>query len=306
MLRREHFAVLLLCSSPLASSSQPLLSSRRPARRDRHIGQRDHAQLLLRLHGGAASTPGTAAAEQSAAERLSTVLGYLMAAGSCALYSPIIIRMLSTGATGGLSLATWTLFLVGSLCSLVFPLRMHFPLTSFSEYIALTVQSAVVLGLIVAIDGSGALPLPVLCALVAASFAVFAWLTLGEAPAWTARAAQTAATAITTISLLPQVSRNFRFRTRGFRVQKRGPRRPRATCATRIGEGRACAAHVPSARVLRNGGWSPISALLSCGGNLIRIFTTLTVTKSRLLLVSFGIGTALNTVLLTQTLLFAA
>ena len=46
--------------------------------------------------------------------------------------------------------------------------------------------------------------------------------------------------------------------------------------------------------------------MLSCGGNLIRIFTTLTVTKSRLLLVSFGIGTALNTVLLTQTLLFAA
>ena len=47
---------------------------------------------------------------------------------------------------------------------------------------------------------------------------------------------------------------------------------------------------MPSARVLRSGGWSPISALLSCGGNLIRIFTTLTVTKSRLLLVSFGIG----------------
>ena len=49
-------------------------------------------------------------------------------------------------------------------------------------------------------------------------------------------------------------------------------------------------------------GWSMYSALLSTMGNAIRVFTTLQVTKDKLVLVGFMGGMTLNLILLTQTL----
>ena len=57
----------------------------------------------------------------------------------------------------------------------------------------------------------------------------------------------------------------------------------------------------------RSGGqWSAITAGLSVGGNAIRAFTTLTLTKDTLLLCGFLLGLALNATLLGQILLYAS
>ena len=198
---------------------------------------------------------------------VSTGLGYLITAGSLILYSPIIHRILSTGETGGLSLATWCLFFLGSAAAMVYPLRMRFPRTSFGEYIALAAQSLFITCLIIRLDGSGGVPLGLVGLALATVAATFSWL-VTSAPMWTAGAAQTVATTLTTVSLLPQVLSNFKAHT--------------------------------------SGGWSPISAFLSTGGNAVRIFTTLTVTKDPLLLISFMIGTTLNSILFFQTMAFPA
>ena len=203
----------------------------------------------------------------SLAMLVSTGVGYLMTAGSLILYSPIIYRILSTGETGGLSLATWCLFFLGSAAALVYPLRMRFPPTSFSEYGALTAQSLFISGLIIRLEGSGGVPIAVVGMALAAVGALFGWL-ITSAPMWTSKVAQTVATTLTTFSLLPQVSSNFRAHT--------------------------------------SGGWSPISAFLSTGGNALRIFTTLTVTKDPLLLTSFLVGTTLNSILFFQTVTYPA
>lgn len=189
-----------------------------------------------------------------------------MTAGSLGLYLPMILSILSTHSTGGLSLATWSLFLLGSSASLVYPLRMGFPLTSFAEYIALAAQSALILSLILAIDDASGFSLPAIGTALAALVALFTWL-VTAAPLWTAGVAEKCAMACTTLSLMPQIVWNFQTRS--------------------------------------GGGWSPISAFLSASGNAIRIYTTTTVTKDRLILIRFCIGLLLNTILLAQTLVFS-
>ncbi|KAH8086716.1 hypothetical protein JL720_7159 [Aureococcus anophagefferens] len=76
------------------------------------------------------------------------------------------------------------------------------------------------------------------------------------------------ATALMTVSLLPQIVLNFQRRS--------------------------------------GGQWSAITAGLSVGGNAIRAFTTLTLTKDALLLCGFLLGLALNATLLGQILLYAS
>ncbi|KAH8052431.1 hypothetical protein JL721_10906 [Aureococcus anophagefferens] len=75
------------------------------------------------------------------------------------------------------------------------------------------------------------------------------------------------ATALMTVSLLPQIVLNFQRRS--------------------------------------GGQWSAITAGLSVGGNAIRAFTTLTLTKDTLLLCGFLLGLALNATLLGQIALYA-
>ena len=81
-------------------------------------------------------------------------------------------------------------------------------------------------------------------------------------------ALQAGATALMTVSLLPQIVLNFQRRS--------------------------------------GGQWSAITAGLSVGGNAIRAFTTLTLTKDTLLLCGFLLGLALNATLLGQILLYAS
>ena len=78
---------------------------------------------------------------------------------------------------------------------------------------------------------------------------------------------QLTATVVTSFALMPQIVRNFRAKSRG--------------------------------------GWSPVSAGLSTVGIAIRVFTTVTLAGSNpLLLVQFLLGTALNGILMVQSLIW--
>jgi len=86
------------------------------------------------------------------------------------------------------------------------------------------------------------------------------------APMWMLAAVQASASFVMIAALIPQIVKNF--------------------------------AHASG------GGWSPASALMSTAGNLIRIFTTITLTRDRVLLTQFLSGFLLNGLLLITTLIF--
>ena len=54
------------------------------------------------------------------------------------------------------------------------------------------------------------------------------------------------------------------------------------------------------------GQWSAVTAALSVAGNAIRVFTTLRLTKDRLLFLGFALGFALNATLLGQILIWGS
>ena len=57
--------------------------------------------------------------------------------GSIVVYSPILVRVVSSGKADGLSVHTWLLSSIGFLAALVYPIRQHFPLSTYSEYACL-------------------------------------------------------------------------------------------------------------------------------------------------------------------------
>ena len=52
--------------------------------------------------------------------------------------------------------------------------------------------------------------------------------------------------------------------------------------------------------------WSPITAFMSMGGNLIRIFTTIQLTKDPLVLSGYCLGFATNFILFSQVLFYGS
>lgn len=200
----------------------------------------------------------------AASEGLARGLGWAISGASMSLYLPIAAGIVRTGSADGLSVTTWALNVLGFAAAIVYPLRKDFPLSSFFDTICLEAQSVLVLALIVANMRERSRTLALVAAL-AIGGAAFAGV-VAFAPAWSLVVIQAAATASMTIALLPQIGKNFRRKS--------------------------------------SGGWSRTSALLSTVGNAIRVFTTLTLTGDRLLLVGFGCGLLLNGVLLAQTLVW--
>jgi mannose-P-dolichol utilization defect protein 1 len=199
-----------------------------------------------------------------ASEVLARGLGWAISGASMSLYLPIAANIVRTRSAAGLSIATWALNTLGFFAALVYPLRRGFPLSSFFDTVCLTVQSVLVLALIVLYRGSRAEGVALVAGLGACGLAFAATLTL--APAWSLVMVQAAATVSMTVALLPQILKNAVRRS--------------------------------------SGGWSRSSAALSTVGNGIRVFTTITLTGDRLLLAGFTAGLLLNGILLTQTLLW--
>ena len=67
-----------------------------------------------------------------------------ISAGSALLYSPILYDVLRKKSAMGLSPVTWVLQTVGSAGMVVYPLKSKYPLSTYFEFITLSVQSAAI------------------------------------------------------------------------------------------------------------------------------------------------------------------
>jgi len=139
-------------------------------------------------------------------EALAGALGYVVGAGSLALYTPIVLRVLRSGDASGLTLSTWWLKLTSYTCSDVYSFANGYPITTYLETLVITAEAALVLAVVGAyqrkIDAAFALSA---VALVAACV----WA-LTEAPPAAIDLAQASATVLNTGALLPQLAQNGR------------------------------------------------------------------------------------------------
>ena len=217
------------------------------------------------LRGGVEAEAATTVLLGLTQQQIASVFGWCISAGSALLYSPILYDVLRKKSAMGLSPVTWVLQTVGSAGMVVYPLKSKYPLSTYFEFITLSVQSAAIFVALAAygdvLTASQALQL------LAAVAGMVAYLVVA-APMKLVKSVQAASIAIMTVSLLPQVARNFKEKS--------------------------------------TGGWSPLSAFFATLGNAIRIFTTLSLTQDNLILAGFFVGTALNGLLLASTLAFPA
>ena len=147
-------------------------------------------------------------------ETVATALGYLVGAGSLALYTPIVWRVSRQGDASGLTLSTWWLKLASYSCSDVYSIAQGYPISTYVETLVITLEAAVVLGLV----GFYQQKLDAAFALGATALAA-AWVwALADAPPQAIALAQASATALNTGAVLPQLAQNARRREAGGRT----------------------------------------------------------------------------------------
>ena len=224
---------------------------------------------LLALRGGSSgsvalltasvlgSTPTEAVA--SPAALAAKILGYVITLGSLLLYSPMILQVLRSRSGAGLSATSWAMSAMGFGGALAYQVSRGYPVSTYGELIALTVQSIAIINLILCFD-SHIHPSKLAAGTIA--YGVFLYSLVTKAPKALLTVLQAVAGSMLALAIIPQLALNFRSRT--------------------------C-------------GWSRVSALLSTGGNAIRVFTTLQLTKDKLVLAGYLAGLSLNLILLTQT-----
>ena len=205
---------------------------------------------------------------EAALKSIATGLGYTIGAASILLYSPIAIRVLRTKSAEGLTISTWWLKLSSYTCTDVYNLRNGFPISAFSESLVITVEAAVVLGLVAFYQGR-TVQTCVLAVIyfIVTSWALFAPSSLGPTDEMIAFA-QEFSIVLNVVALLPQLKQNFEQKS--------------------------------------SGGYSPITASLASVGCTIRLFTTLELANGDpLLLANYGVALALNLSLLLQIIYYA-
>ena len=84
------------------------------------------------------------------AEAIAGALGYVVGAGSLALYTPILLRVGRSGDASGLTLSTWWLKLASYTCSDVYSFANGYPLSTYLETLIITVEAALVLAVVAA------------------------------------------------------------------------------------------------------------------------------------------------------------
>ena len=153
----------------------------------------------LVLRGGSAAAGNTAVGAR--------LVGWALTAAAVTLYVPMIAELVKNKkAPESMSATTWSLQLTGFALTVVFHVRMGFPLSTYADFAALGVQSLVilVLSMVYRKKASPLAALPVV-ALTAALLAPLKGL----------KALQAASAVVTTWALLPQIVSNFRSRSRG-------------------------------------------------------------------------------------------
>ena len=75
-------------------------------------------------------------------------LGYVMGFGAVVVYFPIVIKLLTSKSSDGLSLQTWIFNLLGLSLSVYYPFKKDFPISTYMELITVAVQSFFILFLV--------------------------------------------------------------------------------------------------------------------------------------------------------------
>ncbi|KAL7544761.1 hypothetical protein ACHAWF_008119 [Thalassiosira exigua] len=206
-----------------------------------------------------------------ALDALAEGLGYLVGAASVLLYAPIAVRVLRTGSARGLTASTWWLKLTSYTSSVVYNVKNGFPIAAYSETLVITLEAAIILGLVKYYQkGIDAATLALACAYIAVSSwallspsNVFPW---GPPDEWI-NSAQILSTALNASALLPQLKQNWDRQA--------------------------------------SGDYSPVTASLATAGCCVRLFTTAQLADGdALLLLNYGTALVLNLSLLLQVLYF--
>jgi mannose-P-dolichol utilization defect 1 len=85
---------------------------------------------------------------------LANFLGYAGAAGSCYLYFPIIMHVIETQTSRGLSITSWLFNAVGLTAAIVYPFKKRFPLSTYLDAVVLLAQVGLILFLMAYFENS--------------------------------------------------------------------------------------------------------------------------------------------------------
>jgi len=137
---------------------------------------------------------------------LASAFGWLLSAFSLTIYTPMIISLLRTKDVAGMSATTWALQLAGFFIFVIYNVRMGYPVSTYLDFAALSVQATILLTLICVFQNHFfAISLVPIVSLVVAMLVPKAVLVR----------LQTASTVVTTGALLPQILKNFAAQSRG-------------------------------------------------------------------------------------------
>jgi hypothetical protein len=74
--------------------------------------------------------------------------GYVIGLGAMTVYAPIFIKILRAGNADGFAISTWVFNLLGLSSAAIYPAKKGFPIPAYIELISLSIQSALLLGVI--------------------------------------------------------------------------------------------------------------------------------------------------------------
>jgi PQ loop repeat len=121
-----------------------------PSKQALSRARRSVTGVRLKLDHSHAASVVAAASAVAAPSTIGTVvakaLGYVIGAGSLAVYLPIVISLWKKKSADGFSVATWVFNLMGITLAVIYPLKKGFPMSTFVELVLLVIQSTGILG----------------------------------------------------------------------------------------------------------------------------------------------------------------
>lgn len=195
------------------------------------------------------------------ADIFAKLLGYVMVLGSMTVYTPIIIGLLKSKSSEGLSTQTWIFNVIGITLAATYPIQKQFALSSYLELVVLSVQSMAIFGIISHYnndDKTFLLSLIPFCL-------YFALIKFTKLPNSLLQPLSVISSLICNYANIPQMVLTYQ---------------------------------------TKKAVWSRTTSLLSLAGNLVRIFTTLQLTKDYFFLFGFSLGALTNGILFLQTFIY--
>lgn len=96
----------------------------------------------------AAASTAVSSSSSTIADLIAKGLGYVMGLGAVAVYLPIVIKLLRSKSSDGLSLQTWIFNLLGLSLSVYYPFKKGFPISTYIELVTVAVQTFFILFLV--------------------------------------------------------------------------------------------------------------------------------------------------------------